>query len=77
MCDNDPCSEGEARTHYIEGVKRFIRDVRESPIGEHARGVQREGLLLARSVFDFLASRIERKPDSDEPPPREPIQDAE
>lgn len=77
MCENGPCREDEPRPRPLEAVRGFLRDLKESPIGEHARGVQRETLLLARSVFDFMISRIEETSKPEEPGRSGPVRDAD
>lgn len=57
--EGECCCDEEARRRAFDRVRKVLRELSESPMGRHARGVQRESLLLARSVLDFLIERLE------------------
>ncbi len=54
------CAGGKA-CKGLDALKKLARDISASPIGQHLRGVQREVLLLARSVLDVMVERLEEK----------------
>jgi len=56
----EDCAAGK-RPRGLDALKKLARDISASPIGQHLRGVQREGLLLARSVLDVMVERLAEK----------------